>query len=491
MRAMAKKRMHIEASCGVAFCTYDVYDYIRSVNQTMKRKTDNILTPEETSVILDSIADGVFTVDENFTITSFNQAAESITGVPREEALGKSCCEVFKADICEGDCALRHTTDTGKPVINRSISILNAEGARIPISVSTALLKDKRGRIMGGVETFRDLSVVEALRQEVEGRHRLADMISRSERMREIFSILPDIAESGSTVLIEGESGTGKELLARAIHDLSLRKKGPIVAINCGAIPDTLLESELFGHVAGAFTDARKDKRGKFAAAKGGTLFLDEIADVSPALQVRLLRVLQEKQYEPLGSDRTVQADVRVIAAANRDLAAQVREGRFRSDLFYRINVIKLNLPPLRERKEDIPLLVDHIINRMNLVRNKDITGVSLAVQEEFFRHDWPGNIRELENALEHAFILCPGGQIQLRHLPETFSGGEKNLFPGGGGVASGNTLEDMEALAIQDALLKNRWNRTATARELGINKTTLWRKCKRFGIVSPDKAEK
>jgi len=414
------------------------------MKKNMKKDHYQELTSEETSVILDSIADGVFTVNEDFIITSFNRTAEDITGVSREEALGKPCCEVFKADICEADCALKHTTNTGKPVINRSISILNAEGERIPISVSTALLRDTNERIIGGVETFRDLSVVEALRQEVEGRHRLADMVSRNSRMREIFSILPDIAESGSTVLIEGESGTGKELLARAIHDLSPRKNGPMVAINCGAIPDTLLESELFGHVAGAFTDAKRDKAGKFSMARKGTLFLDEVGDVSPALQVRLLRVLQDKKFEPLGSNRTVESDVRIIAATNRDLATEVREGRFRPDLFYRINVIRLTLPPLRDRKEDIPLLVDHTVTRMNLVRNRNITGVSRPVLEEFFRYGWPGNIRELENVIEHAFILCASGPIQCWHLPDTFSCGGK-ADPSLPSLPARNTLADIE----------------------------------------------
>jgi len=451
----------------------------------MNKKHDQNLTSDETSVILDSIADGVFTVNEDFIITSFNRTAEEITGVPHDDALGKPCCEVFKADICEADCALKHTTSTGKSVINRPISILNADGTRIPISVSTALLRDKQGRIIGGVETFRDLSVVEALRQEVEGRHRLADMISRNPRMREIFSILPDIAESGSTVLIEGESGTGKELLARAIHDLSTRKDGPMIAVNCGAIPDALLESELFGHVAGAFTDAKRDKQGKFAMAQKGTLFLDEIGDVSAALQVRLLRVLQEKKFEPLGSDRTIDADVRIVAATNRDLATEIQEERFRRDLYYRINVIRLQLPPLRDRKEDIPLLVDHIISRMNLVRNRNVTGVARPVLEAFFRHEWPGNIRELENAIEHAFILCAGGLIQCWHLPDTFSCREEtgHSLPT---RPTRNTLADIEAHAIYDALVRNGWNRSAAARELGINKTTIWRKCKSLGIEPP-----
>jgi PAS domain S-box-containing protein len=447
-------------------------------------KKDQTLTSSGTSVILDSIADGVFTVDGDFVITSFNRAAEEITGVSRKEALGKPCCEVFKADICEADCALKHTTKTGSPVINRSISILRADGSRIPISISTALLKDRRGHVIGGVETFRDLSVVEALRREVQGRNRLADMISGNARMQEIFSILPDIAESGSTVLIEGESGTGKELMARAIHDLSPRKNGPLVTVNCGAIPDTLLESELFGHVAGAFTDAKRDKQGKFSLAGKGTLFLDEIGDVSPALQVRLLRVLQEKEYEPLGSGRTVKADVRIIAATNRDLAAEVREGRFRQDLYYRINVIRVVLPPLRERREDIPLLAESIIERMNLVKNREITGLAQPVLDAFLHYDWPGNIRELENVLEHAFILCASGSIQCWHLPDTFPCGE-GAVPA---LSKGTTLADIEAKALYEALVRNGWNRSAAARELGINKTTIWRKCKALGIVSPTK---
>jgi len=441
-------------------------------------------TTDGTSVILDSIADGVFTVDGDFVITSFNRAAEEITGVTRQEALGKPCCEVFKADICEADCALKHTTQTGLSVINRSISILRADGSRTPISVSTALLKDKRGRVIGGVETFRDLSVVEALRREVKGRNRLSDMISGNARMQEIFGILPDIAESNSTVLIEGESGTGKELMARAIHDLSPRKAGPMVTVNCGAIPDTLLESELFGHVAGAFTDAKRDKQGKFSIAGKGTLFLDEIGDVSPALQVRLLRVLQEKEFEPLGSNRTVKADVRIIAATNRELAAEVREERFRPDLYYRINVIRIVLPPLRDRREDIPLLAENIIERMNLVKNREIRGLAQTVLEAFLHYDWPGNIRELENVLEHAFILCAGGLIQCWHLPDTFPCGEKSIPT----LSTGTTLADIETHAIHEALVRNRWNRSAAARELGINKTTIWRKCKTLGIVPPAK---
>ncbi|MBW2123632.1 MAG: sigma 54-interacting transcriptional regulator, partial [Deltaproteobacteria bacterium] len=249
----------------------------------MEQSRRHSLSSDETSIILDSIADGVFTVDMDFLVTSFNRAAEEITGVPRGEALGRPCREVFRADICETDCALKRTMETGKPFIDRPVTILRTDGRRVPISISTALLRDRNGTIIGGVETFRDLSVVEELRKQVEARYTFADILSRSHRMMEIFAILPEVAESDSTVLIEGESGTGKELLARAIHHLSPRGRKPMVVVNCGALPDTLLESELFGYKAGAFTDARKDKPGRFARAEGGTIFLDEIGDISPA----------------------------------------------------------------------------------------------------------------------------------------------------------------------------------------------------------------
>jgi len=279
-------------------------------------------------IILDSIADGVFTVDRDWRITSFNRAAERITGIERREALGRHCWEVFRANICEADCALRRTMETGKPLVNRTVHILNSRGDSVPVSISTAVLRDERGEIIGGVETFRDLTVVEELRKQLHGKYSFADIVSKSPRMQVVFEILPVVAESNSTVLIEGESGTGKELVARAIHNLSPRRDKPMIAVNCGALPDTLLESELFGYVAGAFTDARKDKPGRFALAEGGTLFLDEIGDVSPAMQVRLLRVLQEREYYPLGAAKPVRADVRVIAATNRNLERLVEEGR-------------------------------------------------------------------------------------------------------------------------------------------------------------------
>jgi len=313
----------------------------------------DFLSYDGRDIILDSIADGVFTVDENWCVTSFNHAAERITGIPRQQALGQCCKNVLKADLCETGCALRQTMETGQPVINKPVHIVDSQGRRKSITISSALLKNREGQIIGGVETFRDMTLVEELRKQLEKQYCCEDIISRSHKVKQLFDVLPRVAESDCTVLIEGETGTGKELFAHALCSLSPRSKKPFVTVNCSALPDTLLESELFGYKAGAFTDAKKDKPGRFALAQGGTLFLDEIGDISPAVQVRLLRVLQDKTYEPLGGVSTLEADVRVVTATNKNLAELVDKGVFRKDLFYRINVVRFELPPLRKRKEE------------------------------------------------------------------------------------------------------------------------------------------
>lgn len=440
--------------------------------------------PKAAQIILDSITDGVFTVDREWRITSFNEAAQRITGISLEDAIGRPCCDVFRASICESDCALRETIRSGRPVVNKAVYIIDARGQEVPVSISTAILRDDDGEIAGGVETFRDLSLVEELRRELESRHRFADIIGRSSAMRSLFEILPIIAESDSTVVIHGASGTGKELFARAIHDLSSRRAKRFVAINCGALPETLLESELFGYKAGAFTDARKDKPGRFAIAQGGTILLDEIGDISPSMQVRLLRVLQERVYEPLGSVQTVEADVRVITATHQDLERLVEEGRFREDLYYRINVFRLDLPALRDRREDIPLLVDHFIARFNRIQRKDVVGVSDDVLGVLMRHDFPGNARELENVIEHAFVLCRGGLIELHHLPRELL---EKVGPPSFHLELGASLESIVAFHISDALRRHVGNRKAVAQELGIHPTTLARKIKALGITPPE----
>lgn len=429
--------------------------------------------------ILNSIGDGVFTVDKDWSITFFNKAATTITGVMRKEAIGRRCSDVFRASICETDCALRHTMETGKPVINQAVYIINSEGKRIPISISTSLLRNRQGKIIGGVETFRDLSQVEQLRKELEKSYTFEDIVSKSSSMQKIFEILPTIAQSDSTVLIEGESGTGKELIARAIHNLSPRRNKPLVTVNCGALPDTLLESELFGYKAGAFTDAKKDKPGRFTLADGGSIFLDEIGDISSALQVRLLRVLQEKAFEPLGGVETVKVNVRIITATNHDLAKLVSDGDFRDDLYYRVNIIRIVLPPLRDRKEDIPLLIDHFIAKLNRIHNKHIDGISGETLKLLMSHDYPGNVRELENILEHAFVLCEAGLIFPHHLPDMIHQEAAVHTP----LVS---VEEFETQLIVSTLERNLWNREAAAAELGMHKTTLYRKIRKLNISLP-----
>jgi len=430
-------------------------------------------------IILDSIADGVFTTDTENRITSFNKAAESITGFLKAEALGQYCFDIFRANICQNVCALRKTIKTGKPIVNLEVNVLNKEGKHIPISISTAVLKDEMGDIIGGVETFRDLSPIEALKKELNKQYTFEDIVSKNHKIQEIFSILPDIAESDSTVLIQGPNGSGKELFARAIHNLSHRRNKPYVAVNCGALPDTLLESELFGYVRGAFTDARADKPGRFARAEGGTLFLDEIGDISSTFAVKLMRVLEEKEYEPLGGAETVKADVRIIAATNKDLQSLVGTGEFRQDLYYRLNVVRIELPSLKERREDIPLLIEHFVNQFNMKMGKSITGISDEVLSLFMKYDFPGNIRELENMIEHAFVLCRGNVIESEHLPTDLSNTKQEHSK-----PISMPLENAEAETIRKILEKYDGNRLKTAQELGINRTTLWRKMKKYGFV-------
>ena len=439
-------------------------------------------TDRQLEVMLNCINDGVFTVDNNWSVTFFNDAAERITGISRQDALGSQCCDVFRSNICEGKCALRSTLKTGRPVVNKAIYIIDAADKRVPISISTAILHNQDNEIIGGVETFRDLSTVEQLKKELEKRYSFEDIISKNPLMHKLFDILPIIARSHSTILIEGASGTGKELFARAIHSLSPRKKSPFIIVNCASIPDTLLESELFGYKKGAFTGANKDKPGRFALAEKGTIFLDEIGDISPLLQVRLLRFLQEKTYEPLGGIETLKSDVRVLAATNKNLSELVSKGSFREDLFYRLNVIALQLPPLKNRKEDLPLLTGHFISKFCRLYNKDIAGVTPEVTGMLMNYDFPGNVRELENIIEHAFILCPESLISPEYLPLSVIDEQRQPE-----IGFAPNVEEFEKQLIIHALQRNLWNRKAAAEELGVHKTTLHRKIKKLHIDLPE----
>ncbi|MBN1551572.1 sigma 54-interacting transcriptional regulator [bacterium] len=436
------------------------------------------LLPEQFKRLLDCIADGMFSVDLSWRITSFNRAAEEITGISKDDALGHRCCEVFKANICERDCALKQTMATNRPVINKKIYIVNKRGERIPVTISTAILYDADGNVIGGVETFRDLSQMEALKKELHRQYSFRDIISRNPQMMELFEILPEIAQSDVTILVSGESGTGKELVARAIHDLSLRRNHPFIAVNCGAIPETLMESELFGYRKGAFTGAQHHKPGRFKLADKGTLFLDEISELSLTLQVKLLRAIETKKYEPLGAVSQETADVRIVTATNKNLEQLVNDGGFREDLYYRVNVISIELPPLRDRLEDIPLLVDFFIQKFNSLQHKSIEGISDDALSLLMRYDYPGNVRELQNFVERAFVLCRGDTLEKKYFPEKLHALDEKEE-----MLQEGSLSDVEAAAIKAALRRHGGRKQDAARELGIHRTTLYRKMKFHGI--------
>lgn len=455
-----------------------------------KQQPETVTPPDPLSTVpfeavLESISDGVFTVNLDWRVTSFNRAAEEILGIPRKEAIGRLCAEIFRSNMCQTSCALRQTLSSGSPIINRVCYIIDADGNQRPISVSTAVLRAADGRIIGGAETFRDLSEVEELKKKLEGRVQIGEFVSRSPLMRKVFDLVHAVSTSLSSVLIQGDTGTGKELLAHAIHSMGPRADRSFVAINCGALPDTLLESELFGYKKGAFTGAVQDKPGRFALAHGGTLFLDEIGEISSAMQVRLLRVLQEHTYEPLGGTRSETTDARIIAATNRDLHSMVKDGKFREDLFYRINVVRIEIPKLSQRKEDIPLLVEHFIHRFNKQQQRNIAGISPEAQSVLMSYDWPGNVRELENVVERAFVICPDQYIEPCHLPEEiypFSGPPATIaIPENSGIHA--ILQLTEKQMIVNALKKNHYKRVNTARELGIHPATLFRKMKTLSI--------
>jgi PAS domain S-box-containing protein len=434
--------------------------------------------------VLRCVADGVFTVDCDWRVTSFNRAAERITGVSAERALGRRCCDIFHSDLCEHACPIRETLETEQEVIDRPARILTHRGRSVPISVSSAVLRAEDGTLLGAVETFRDLSTLEQLRREITSRYTFEDIIGRSDAFQKIFALMPDIAASESTVLLEGPSGSGKELLARAIHNLSQRRRHPYVVVNCGTLPPNLFESELFGYKRGAFTDARTDKPGRITVAEGGTIFFDEVGDLPLETQVKLLRLLQEREYTPLGSVETLQANVRIVAATNRDLSTLVSQGRFRDDLYFRLAVVRLTIPSLARRREDVPYLVEHFVRRFNAKQGKRIQGVTPAVMQILMRHEFPGNVRELENIIEYAFVLCHNGLIDVCHLPDDLKGSASSDGPLPARVTA---LQEGEALALRQAITRNGGHLGRTARELGISRTTLWRKMKRHCICGDD----
>ena len=432
------------------------------------------------TAILNSIEDGVLTIDQNWRITSFNRGAETITGFSAEDVIGKPCRTVFGKgprgkNLCGQFCPVKQVLQTGQPISDVQSEILNRGGKRVVLRLNASVLRDETGETIGAVETFRNISDLVHLRDQVERKYGSDGMIGRSPAMRRIYDLIRDIADTEAIVLIQGETGTGKELVAAAIHHLSSRKDGPFVKLNCSALPEGLLESELFGHVRGAFTGAVRDKPGRFELAEGGTLLLDEIGDVSPSIQVKLLRVLEDQTFERVGGTETVQSDVRLIAATNRNLKEAIRQKAFREDLYYRLNVLPIWVPPLRERAEDIPLLVGHFLRQHS--PEKPIQ-IAPQVTDLLVRHAWPGNVRELENAVEYALLHSKNGVILPEHLPpDVRLPGQRELDPTAG------LLQSSEREAIRQALEMADGNRQEAARLLGISRATLYRKMKRCGL--------
>ncbi len=434
-------------------------------------------TPAFSEVILDSLSEGVFTVDHDWKITSFNRAAEEITGLLRNEVLGHLCADVLHSSLCESHCPIKAAMEQHEPAQSQRCYFVDTEGSRVPISVTAAVLYDPAGAVLGGVETFRDLSEIEALRSQL--RSRSGGVKSQNPVMQQILALLPVLAENPTSVLIQGETGTGKEVVARAIHNEGPRRSKPFVAINCGALPDHLLESELFGYKKGAFTGADRDKPGRFALVRDGTLFLDEIGEISPAMQVRLLRVLQEREFEPLGSTHSEPMRARIIAASHHNLQELVKAGRFREDLFYRLEVVRLEIPPLRARQEDIPSLVAELLARSNEQMGRDVQSIAPEVMAALQKHDWPGNIRQLANVIERAVVLCRGDHIELEHLPDEL----QVLKTPASGLAT-RVRQQAESEAILAALKNNDYNRRKTAAALGMHPTSLYRKIKAWRLL-------
>lgn len=431
--------------------------------------------------ILESIGDGVFTVSVDFRITEINRAAERITGFDRSEVLGKPCAQVFQGAACAQGCPLRRAIETGQSVFDFETEIVTRSGRSIPVSVSTALLRDEEGEIMGGVEVFRDLSTLRQLTEELKGRYGFEGIVGKNPAMQEVYELITAVKDTPSTVLIQGETGTGKELVARAIHYSSPLRDRPFVKVSCAALPETLLESELFGYERGAFTGALRTKPGRFELAHHGTIFLDEVGDMPNTIQAKLLRVLEERRFERLGGTKTIEVDVRILAATNKDLAAAVRRGDFRDDLYYRLNVVTIQLPPLRERMDDLPLLIEHFLKQLNQKLGKRIRAVSPRAMERLLDHPWPGNVRELEHALEHAFIRCRGSVIQPEHLPDQIGRPGAELITRV--IETEHPLQELERELISQLLHRFRGDRARTAAQLGISRITLWRKMKRYGL--------
>lgn len=455
----------------------------------------HILNPRFMTRIIDSMADGVFIMDKNGRIVSWNRSMERISGYTEKDAIGKtcdllSCSRCFGAD-CPADvnrCRILEKGSSGA----KECELVHKEGYSVPVIKHASVVKDEQDHVLGIVETVTDLTELNKARKTAEAalfklgeRHLFYNIIGKSPVMKTVFKSVEMAAASDATVLIQGESGTGKELIAGAIHYNSHRKNAPLVTVNCSALPENLLESELFGHVKGAYTGAVHSRTGRFEEADNGTIFLDEIAELSPMIQVKLLRVLQEREIERVGESKKYKLNIRILAATHQDLLTLVEKGNFRKDLYYRLNVFPIRLPPLRKRKEDLPLLVSHFIRKMCSQTGKSIMDVSSRVMKAFMLHDWPGNVRELENSIEHAFVLCSRNRIEMDDLPEILSAPPSYSIPPAS--AQEKTKNSPSVRVDRDQLLSLldncNWNKSEAARRLGVSHTAVWKYMKKWGI--------
>ena len=434
--------------------------------------------------ILDSLDIGVFTINVGGLVTFFNTKAEKLSGYDRDEVLGLPCTKIFEGDASQDVCLLKEAVTGGRAPGVHQGRLIDKFGDSVPIRASYMALRNEKGGIVGGLATFQDLTLVHQLNQAIHKRYTFHDMIGKSPRMQRLFAMIPMVAESPASVLIEGPTGTGKDLLAKIIHAASPRKKESWVKINCAAVPENLLESELFGYTKGAFTGAVRDKPGRFQEAHRGTIFLDEIGDLPLALQAKLLRVLEDKEFYPLGSRRIQKVDVRILAATNRNLEQLVRNGQFREDLFYRLNVVRMELPPLAERRDDLPLLLRHVLRKLSAARAMAPPAVDGQAMQVLLNYAYPGNVREMENILEHALILCRQEPIEARHLPDYLRAASESE-PDNQTIMPPTSAELQERQAIIDALAEHKGHRSRTAAALGMDRTTLWRKMKRLGLTS------
>ncbi len=460
----------------------------------MANKT--ILDPKFAGLLLESMADGVFTLDDKGHITSWNPAMERITGYTAEEAIGKDCM-MLNFSLCFSKSCPAGISECGiyehGKVQAKECFLRHKNGFDIPVVKSARLVTDGHGSIKGVVETVTDLTELEKARRRAEEAnlrlgeiHKFDNIIGKSHAMQQVFSAIRATAASDATILVQGESGTGKELVAGAIHYNSDRSGMPFLAVSCSALSESLLESELFGHARGAFTGAVRDRVGRFEEAGGGTIFLDEIGEISPFIQVKLLRVLQEREIERVGESRKRNIDIRIIAATNKDLYGLVRSGNFREDLYYRLKVFPIHIPPLRKRREDIPLLASHFIKLQNEKTGKRINGVSPSAMRILMDYNWPGNVRELENAIEHAFVLCIGDLIDLFDLPVEIRQlpyqpvVSKTPDPPPNSFSSRTRLSRDILIEI---LRECDWNKAEVGRRVGVSRTAIWKYMKKWDI--------